>query len=964
MRVHILAKELGVTSKVVLEKCRAEGLELKNHMSTLSAGLEATVREWFSEGAHTTVEEKAARVDLKQVRKTARKRKKKAEAPSETKDAATAVAEAEAEAPAVKKPRKKIKKTAEAEAPVEAEAPPEAEAAPATAPPAEAEAPAEAPAEVPEAPPVEEVPAPAEAPAPTEEPEAPVEAPAETVVRPAAEAPAVAEDAGGPEQAAVEEEEQQEEPVAPAGPQLTTPAPPQLQGPQVVRVEAPEPERRFPPRSGHRPGGPRPSGPRPGAPRPGAPARGGRGPAMSPGPVSERAPAGGKRGRGKGGAPTEEEAKRGKGGKSRVHPRRSHESIEAEERIREYRDRDLLEREERLKAAGERGGLRRRAAETRARDQGSSLRPRVEKVELDEPIVLKELCAAIGIAFNRVFPKLMSMGKMARITDTIDEETAKSIAAEFDVELTVKEARSLLDELKDEFDSRKRERLAPRPPVVTLLGHVDHGKTSLLDAVRKSRVIDREAGGITQQIGAYRFHEGDVDVSFIDTPGHEAFTAMRSRGATMTDVVVLVVAADDGVMQTTREAIQHARAADVPIVVALNKIDLEGVDINRVYGQLAEENLTPAEWGGEIDVIKTSAVTGEGISDLLEHLTTLTELLELRADPNADVTGWVVEAEERKGQGIVATLLVIEGTLTPGTVVVCGPAHGRVRAMRDDRGKPVTEATPGSPVEISGLDVMPTAGDRFYQVSDLRRAKQIAEEQQDRMRTESLADLSKPQTLEELFKEREAGEVPELNVILRSDTHGKLETLRAELARVPDDQVRLRILLDGIGMVTESDVTLASTSGAIIIGYWVVAEESARRMAQDLGVDVRLYRVIYEVTDDIRLALEGLLEPERREEYQGRLEVREVFNIAKVGTVAGCYVADGVVTRNHRVRLIRDGAVVRDDSPIASLRRVKDDVREVRAGLECGLKIEGFDDIHVGDVIEAFEVVEVARTLS
>ena len=616
-----------------------------------------------------------------------------------------------------------------------------------------------------------------------------------------------------------------------------------------------------------------------------------------------------------------------------------------------------------MKAAGERGGVRRRAAETRGREQ-QLVRPRESRIEIAEPIVLKDLCAAMGIGFSRLFPKLMGMGKMARITDAVDRDTARLVAAEFDIELVVKEARSLLDELKEQSECVKREHLEPRPPVVTLLGHVDHGKTSLLDAIRKSRVIDQEAGGITQQIGAYRVREGNVDVTFIDTPGHEAFTSMRSRGATVTDVVVLVVAADDGVMQTTREAIQHARAADVPIVVALNKIDLSGVDVNRTYGQLAEENLAPTEWGGEVDVIKTSAITGEGVSDLLEHLTTLTDLLELRADPTVDATGWVIEAEERKGEGIVATMLVSEGCLEPGDVIVCGPSHGRVRAMRDDRGRKVDVATPCTPVAASGLDVIPTAGDRFYQVSDLRRAKSIAAEQQDQMRAESLAELSKPQTLEEIFKEREADEVPELNVILRSDTHGKLETLRSELNGLTGDQVRLRIVLDGIGAVTESDVMLASTSDAIIIGFWVVAEESARRMAQEMGVDIRLYRVIYEVTDDIRMALEGMLEPERQEEYQGRLEVRQVFNIARVGTVAGCYMADGVVARNHRLRLIRDATVIREDCAVASLRRVKDDVREVRAGFECGLKIEGFDDVHVGDIIEAYEVVEVARTLA
>ncbi len=956
-RVHNLAKELGVTSKAILEKCRAEGLELKNHMATLSAGLEATIREWFSEGSHETVEEKAERVDLTKVRKkTTRKKKttkkaaakkeeeaKEEEAPQEEAAAVTAepaevtaekekeeakpeepavaVADAPAEAEVVepaaeeeepkgKKPRRKKKVAAEKEAEPEAEKE-KAEPTPAV-----------------------------EAPPTVEEP--PAEEEVEEPPKVAAEAPTTE-----PEAEVTPESEEELESMEPAGPQLTTPAPAQLQGPQVVRVEAPEPERRFRPRGPGRPGGP----------------RGGRGIPMNLDVIPER-PAG-RQGKGGGSEAPPEEAKRGRA-KNRFHPRRSKESIEAEERIREYRDRDLLEREERLKAAGERGGLRRRAADTAPSRAKGTVRPKADKIEVTEPIQMKELCSAMGIPFNRVFPKLMELGKMVRITDTIDRDTAKLIASDLNIELTVKESRTLMDELKEEFGKAEEERedLVPRPPIVTFLGHVDHGKTSLLDAIRKSRLLDREAGGITQQIGAYRFAEDDVDVTFIDTPGHEAFTAMRSRGATMTDVVVLVVAADDGVMQTTREAIQHARAAEVPIVVALNKIDLPGVDLNRIYGQLAEENLTPTEWGGEVDVIKTSAITGEGIEDLLEHLTTLTELLDLKSDPSASATGWVVEAEEKRGQGIVATLLVKDGTLKAGSILVCGPASGRVRAMRDDRGKIVEEASPGTPVEVSGLDAVPVAGERFYQVEDLKRAKTIAGEQHDQMRVESLSELSKPRSLEELFREQQEGVVPELNVILRSDTHGKLETLKAELSRIPDEQVRLRIILDGIGAVTEGDVMLASTSGAIVIGFWVVAEENARRMAQDLGVDVRLYRVIYEVTDDIRKALEGLLEPEQKEEYRGRLEVRQVFNIGRVGKVAGCYVTDGTVSRNHRVRVIRDNAVVRDNCEIASLRRVKDDVREVRAGLECGLKIQGFDDVHAGDVLEAYEVLEVARTLS
>jgi len=941
MRVHILAKELGVTSKAILDKCHAEGLDLKNHMAVLSAGLEATIREWFSEGSHETAAETAERVNLDSVRKKTSRRRV---GHGEGDEGSVALSEdgTEGGASVEGEPGEGAESAAVAEVSVE----PVDEAFEAVQEPVSVETPVEVSAEASLT--VEAVPAepigegvvesspsvPGEVAVPAMEGEAPAAVSEEESVESvelAAEAPEAEESAAKPEK------------IAPAGPQLLRPAPAQLQGPQVIRMGTPEPEFRPRPRTSFVRSGPMP-------------------PILPPERGGETGIRRGKKKETVG--ETEDAAKAAKAAKHRINPRRTGASPEeAEERIREFRDRDLIEREERLKAAGERGGLRRRAAETKAGPRPVG-RPKEEAFEVEEPIALKDFCSTIGIGFARVFPKLTELGKMLRITDIIDGETARQVAGGFGVDLVVKQARSRLDLLREEFEKRTRGHLEPRPPVVTLLGHVDHGKTSLLDAIRKSREVDREAGGITQQIGAYRFKQGGYDVTFIDTPGHEAFTSMRSRGANMTDVVVLVVAADDGIMPTTREAIRHARAADVPIVIALNKIDLPGVDINRIYGQFAEENLTPTEWGGETDVIKTSAVSGEGIPELLQHLTTLTELLELQADPDVPATGWIIEAEERKGEGSVATLLVTEGTLRAGSLILCGTAQGRIRSMHDDRGQALKEATPGTPVRLSGLDVVPTAGERFYQLDDLRLAKEIAQEQQDRARSASLAEAAKPKTLEEIFRQRQAGEVPELNVILRSDTHGKLETLRAELSRFPQDEVRLRIMLDGIGAVTEGDVTLAATCNAIVIGFWVVADDGAKRLAQEMGVDIRLYKVIYEVTDDIRKALEGLLEPEHREEYKGRLEVRQVFNISRVGTVAGCYVQDGVIGRQNRVRLIRNGAVIRDNCEIASLRRVKDDVREVRAGFECGLKIQGYDDIHSGDTVEAYEIVDVARKLS
>jgi len=456
---------------------------------------------------------------------------------------------------------------------------------------------------------------------------------------------------------------------------------------------------------------------------------------------------------------------------------------------------------------------------------------------------------------------------------------------------------------------------------------------------------------------------GDRWVTFLDTPGHTAFTAMRARGASLTDVVVLVVAADDGVMPTTIEAINHAKAANTTIVVALNKIDLPH-DINKIYGQLSEHGLTPSgDWGGDTDVIKVSALTGDGVEDLLSHLATLSEVMDLKADPELPAIGTVIEAERTEGLGNVAHVLVQEGTLRPGDVIVCGACHGRVRAMRDERGREIREAPPSTPVEVTGLSDVPQAGDRFFAVESSQRAKEIAEEMATRLREASLVRVVKPTTLEAILASKEEGQIPELRVILRADVQGSVDVLRKSLSEFPTDQVRLNIIHSGVGTVTESDVVLAQASEAIIIAFYVVAEPAIRKRAEGLGVDIREYRVIYQVIDDIRKALEGLLTPDEKIESRGRAEVREVFNITKVGKIAGCAVRDGLIHRSHMVRVIRDGVPVKDLAAIESLRRFKDDVKEVKSGFECGIRIAGFDDLKPGDVIEAFEVVKVARTL-
>ena len=560
-------------------------------------------------------------------------------------------------------------------------------------------------------------------------------------------------------------------------------------------------------------------------------------------------------------------------------------------------------------------------------------------------------------------PKSTTGGVFATVNQIIDSDVAELIALEFGVELEVVKPLSAIDALMTEYQQIERKNLQTRPPVVTLLGHVDHGKTSLLDRIRRTTVVEGEAGGITQHIGAYVVESGEARVTFIDTPGHEAFTAMRARGAQMTDVVVLVVAADDGVMPQTIEAINHARAAEVPILVALNKIDLPGPDINRVYSQLAEQSLVPQEWGGNVDVIKTSATTGEGVDQLLEHLHTMAELMELQADPTLPASGVVVEASMAAGRGVVATLLIQDGTLREGDVLVAGPAFGRLRDLRDDRGRRVEQAGPSVPVAVSGLDVLPEAGDKWYRLSDLKRAKAVSEERRQQLRQESLTATAKPKTLADLVAQQEAGDVPELNVILRADVQGSVDVIQQQLRELPTDDVRLRMLHAGVGAITEGDVVLAQASSAVVVGFGVVADDRARHLADNLAVQIRLYQVIYELMEDVRKALEGMLAPEQRIETRGRAEIREIFNISRVGTIAGCMVSNGSIVRNFRVRVVRDGRIIRDNAEIGSLKRFKDDAREVRAGFECGIKIAGFDDVKPGDVIEAFEVVEHARSL-
>jgi translation initiation factor IF-2 len=516
--------------------------------------------------------------------------------------------------------------------------------------------------------------------------------------------------------------------------------------------------------------------------------------------------------------------------------------------------------------------------------------------------------------------------------------------------------------MRAEFDQRQRRNFKRRPVVAAMLGHVDHGKTSLLDKIRSTHITSGEAGGITQHIGAYQVSDGLRKVTFLDTPGHEAFTAMRARGANMTDVVVLVVAADDGVMPQTIEAIHHAKAAEVPVIVAVNKIDLPGCDINRIYSQLAEHELSPAEWGGETEVVKTSAVTGEGTDDLLEHLDYIADLLELKADDTIPATGWVVEAKMSAKQGAVATLLIKEGQLNKGDVVLAGGAFGRVKALKNSYGKSIKTATSSMPVEMTGLSDVPQAGDRFYCLDDINKAKAAAEEKQILSRESTLAKRTQV-TLDNLFSQIAAGDVKELNIIIRADVQGSVDVLTKYLSELSTDEVKIRILHASPGGITEGDCLLAEASNAIIIGFNVVTEEYVAKTAEAKGIDIRLYNVIYRITEDLQKSMVGLLEPEQQEKTLGRAVVRALFKISKVGTVAGCHISDGIVKKSSKMRLIRDNIVIRDNLSIDSLKHLKDDVREVRAGQECGIKIVKFDDVKVDDVLDFYEIVEVARTL-
>ena len=610
-----------------------------------------------------------------------------------------------------------------------------------------------------------------------------------------------------------------------------------------------------------------------------------------------------------------------------------------------------------------------RGRDVRAARERSSSAPRTPQtavpqtgpVTVESGVTVQNLSQALGVSVPQIISFLMRLNQPKTGPQSLSDDEVELIATEFGREVTIKHAAD--DDVEPETFEDAEADLSPRPPVVTIMGHVDHGKTTLLDAIRETSVVDTEAGGITQHIGAYQAEINGRRVTFLDTPGHEAFTAMRARGAKVTDIAVLVVAADDGVMPQTRESISHAKAAGVPIVVAINKVDLPDANPDRVKTELASEGLQPEDWGGSTQFAAVSAKQKENLDELLEKILLVADAeLELRANPKADASGPIVESRLDVGRGPAATMLVQRGTIRIGDAVVAGDASGKVRALYDYRGEKVREAGPGEPVEILGFDRPPPAGELCRVVEHERQAKHLANLRAERLRREQLAQRAKRGvSLETLFSEMQAGTVQNLDIVLKGDVQGSIEALVSELGKIQHSEVRVNVIHTGVGGITENDINLASASNALVVGFNVRPSAEARILAEREGVDVRTYRVIYQLTDDIQQALVGMLTPVETEETIGEAQVRNLFRVSRLGTIAGCMVTNGVVRRNGQVRVLRDGTVIHETS-IAQLRRFKDDAREVLEGFECGILLDGFNDVKEGDVLEVFETRQIERT--
>jgi translation initiation factor IF-2 len=961
-RIHQVAKELGIDSKVIIAKCLAEGVNpdlVKNHMAALSVGLEASIRDWFSDAqadeGHTAVET-AEKVDIERVKTTKRRPRAKGmiEGGPATEEAAHPASAPESEADEALHP-------VAGHAPAVAEPPPEPIAEPEPEPIVHAPVVARPYAPAPE---------PAEPPVVT----APLRAkPTPIVVEPPAEAPphhAVPE-----RRHAVHAEAAQARiapsvipapmnvptrplHVRPAGKQLQVQAPVKLSGPKVIRVEAPEviqaPRARRP--------GPTDSSAMPSS----------RGPRSGTGVGPPRTGDGGS---------ADDRARRGPGGSNNkrrtvsaaVPARRQGKSGDEWKAAGPgFSEQDLLEREARLSRAS--GLLKKRRQDLKTKggpaERAVSAAETGGRVRIIAPFTIKDLSAATGVKGAEISKKLFLQGIMAGINSGIDPAKAQEIMIDYDIELEVVEAKTAEQAVSDEFGSaREAVDRRHRGPVVTILGHVDHGKTSLLDKIRNANVAAGEAGGITQKTSAFRTPvetAGETKfITFLDTPGHEAFTAMRARGAGMTDVVVLVVSAPEGVMPQTIESINHAKAAKVPIVVALNKVDRPDATpaaIQKTLSLLAEAGLNPVEWGGDTEIVKTSATQGTGITELLETLDYQAQLLDLQADFEGPAIGTVIESRIDEGRGVIASILIQQGKLKVGEFIVAGRSFGRVREIVSDRGEKLKEATPPMPVQVSGLDNLPDAGDKFYITDSLKKAQEAAEQRHMRDRQSQLAQPKA--TLDTLFSQMADKTVKEILVVLKADVQGSVDVLKNEIEKITTSEVKVRVLHAAVGGINESDVLLADASRAVVIGFNVIATGKARQEAERRGIEIRTDQVIYHITDDIKKAAEGLLAPELRQEVLGHAEVRAVFKVSKVGTIAGCYVTDGIVQRDALIRVTRAGVVVENDRILEQLKRFKDDAKDVRAGMECGMKIVGYDDIKEGDVLECYKRVEVKRKLS
>ncbi len=583
-------------------------------------------------------------------------------------------------------------------------------------------------------------------------------------------------------------------------------------------------------------------------------------------------------------------------------------------------------------------------------------------VTVESGVTLRDFSQALGVAMPQIIKLLMALGTMKTATQSLNDDEVQLIAAELEREVTIKHADD--DDIETEVFEDAEDTLTARPPVVTIMGHVDHGKTTLLDAIRKTSVVTTEAGGITQHIGAYQADHNGRRITFLDTPGHEAFTAMRARGAKVTDIAVLVVAADDGVMPQTKESISHARAAEVPIVVAINKIDLPDSNPDRVLSELANEGLQPEEWGGDVQVSRVSAKAGENLDDLLERILLVADAeLDLRANASVEASGPIIESRLDVGRGPVATMLIHRGTIKVGDAIVAGDAWGRVRALYDYLGERVQQALPGEPVEILGFDKPPPAGELGRVVENERRARELAQQRGERLRREALAKQARGSgvSLEKLFEQMQAGGVQDLNIVIKGDVQGSVEAIVSELGKIQHDEVRVNVIHTGVGGITENDVNLAAASGGMVVGFNVRPSAEVRAAAERAGVEIRLYRVIYQLTEEIEQALVGMLTPVETEAIIGEVEVRALFKVSRLGTIAGCMVTSGLVRRNSSVRLFRDGTRIHETT-VSALKRFKDDVREVTEGFECGVLLDGFNDLREGDVFEVFETREIERT--